>query len=103
MPPKTLNMKDLELIVEPWALQWLKNHIHQVAETWAELVRMYQITDISLAASARNNVFVFHNQQVQLNINIADNALGGAASRADAPSKLTKCRLKQSKKSLLGR
>jgi len=73
--------KELDLAIQKWQAQWLRGKVNDVAETLAEIIKMEQTTDISLCASARNNVYIFNCQVVNVNIN---EVLGGAALRAGA-------------------
>lgn len=57
-----------DLVISGENRQLLNTRVYDLVEVLREIVKMEQITDISLAAGTRNNVFVFKYQEVNINV-----------------------------------
>jgi hypothetical protein len=69
MKKEKVKNTDFELLVPGGERLWLEHHAQELSSIWGEIVKMHQLTEISLSFRKAGNIFVFQNQVVNINLN----------------------------------
>ena len=59
---------DYELIIDGGSKRWLQQKTKELEDVWREVVRMNQLTNVTLGFSQKNVMFLFQNQNVTVNV-----------------------------------
>jgi hypothetical protein len=60
--------RDYELVIDGGSRRWLEQKAKELEAVWCDVIRMNQLTDVSIGFAKKNTIFIFKNQQVSVNI-----------------------------------